>query len=185
MKVSVYIATSLDGFIARADGGIDWLVDAGDPNDPEDYGYAAFMAGVDCLVMGRNTFEMAMSFPEWPHEGKRVIVLSRALRKVPQQAKGKIEIFASGIEKLMAKLESEGVRRIYVDGGKTIQSFLKAGLVDDLTLTRIPVLIGSGVPLFGSLEDDVRLVHVSTTVFKSGFVQSIYKPQDSAPATPA
>ena len=180
MKVSVYIATSLDGYIARPDGGIDWLVNAGDADDPEDYGFAAFMASVDCLVMGRNTFEMALSFPEWPYEGKRVVVLSRTLRKVPRLADGKVELFPGAIGKLVAKLEAEKVGRVYVDGGKTIQSFLKAGLVNDMTLTRIPVLIGSGLPLFGALDSDVQLEHLSTTVFKSGFVQSIYGLRDGA-----
>ncbi|RJF96628.1 dihydrofolate reductase [Noviherbaspirillum cavernae] len=175
MQVSVYIATSLDGFIARPDGSIDWLINAGNPGDSEDYGYADFMATVDCLAMGRNTFEKALSFPEWPYEGRRVVVLSRSLSEVPESAKGKVELFSGTVGELTRTLKAQEVRRLYIDGGKVIQSFLQAGLVTDMTLTRIPVLIGDGLPLFGTLHEDVYAEHVETTSFKSGFTQSVYK----------
>jgi len=172
MQISVFIATSLDGFIARLNGDIDWLVNK---NDPEDYGYGAFISTVDCLVMGRNTFEKVLSFPEWPYAGKRVMVISRTLNRIPAQAAGKAELYAGPVEQLAAQLSSEGYGRIYIDGGKTIQSFLRAGLVTDMTLTHIPILIGSGLPLFGELREDIHLNHIETKTFPSGFVQSRYE----------
>ena len=175
MKISVFIATSLDGFIARQNGDIDWLVNAGDANDPEDYGYGAFIATVDCIVMGRNTFEKVLSFPEWPYAGKRVVVLSRTLNTIPEQAAGKAELSAGPVEALAAKLRAEGHDRIYIDGGKTVQSFLGAGLVTDMTITRIPILIGSGLPLFGELPGDIHLDHIETKTYRSGFVQSLHE----------
>jgi dihydrofolate reductase len=175
MKISVFIATSLDGFIARLNGDIDWLVNAGDTNDPEDYGYRKFISTVDCLVIGRNSFEKVLFFPEWPYAGMRVVVLSRTLITIPEQAAGKIEISAGPVEQLAASLKAEGLGRIYIDGGRTVQSFLRAGLVTDMTLTRIPVLIGSGLPLFGELPRDIRLDHIETKTYRSGFVQSLYE----------
>jgi dihydrofolate reductase len=175
MKISVFIATSLDGFIARLNGDIDWLLNAGDTNDPEDYGYSKFIATVDCLVMGRNSFEKVQSFPEWPYAGMRVVVLSRTLNTIPDQAVGKAELSAGPVEMLAAKLRAEGLGRIYIDGGKTVQSFLRAGLVTDMTITRIPILIGSGLPLFGELPGDIALDHIETKAFPSGFVQSRYE----------
>jgi dihydrofolate reductase len=172
VKISVFIATSLDGFIARLNGDIDWLVNA---DDPEDYGYKAFIATVNCLVMGRKSFEKALSFPEWPYAGMRVVVLSRTLKVIPEQAAGKAELSAGPIEMLAAKLRAEGLGRIYIDGGKTVQSFLRARLVTDMTITRIPVLIGSGLPLFGELPRDIHLDHIETKTFPSGFVQSRYE----------
>ena len=175
MKISVFIATSLDGFIARSNGDIDWLVKAGSAGDPEDYGYGKFISTVDCLVMGRNSFEKVLSFPEWPYAGMRVVVLSHALTRIPEQAAGKIELSAGPVDQLAEQLRAEGLRRIYIDGGMTIQSFLRAGLVTDMTLTRIPVLIGSGLPLFGELPGDIHLDHIDTKTFPSGFVQSLYE----------
>jgi len=172
MKISVFIATSLDGFIARLNGDIDWLVKA---DDHADYGYNAFIATVDCLVMGRNSFEKVLSFPVWPYAGRRVVVLSRTLNTLPEQAAGKVELSAGPAEKLAAQLKAEGLGRIYIDGGKTVQSFLRAGLVTDMTITRIPILIGSGLPLFGELPKDLPLDHIETKTFPSGFVQSLYE----------
>jgi dihydrofolate reductase len=175
MKISVFIATSLDGFIARLNGDIDWLINAGDTNDPEDYGYGKFIATVNCLVIGRNSFEKVLSFPEWPYAGKRVVVISRTLNQIPEKIAGKVELYAGPVEQLAAQLSSEGHDRIYIDGGKTIQSFLGAGLVTDMTITRIPILIGSGLPLFGELPGDIHLDHIETKAFRSGFVQSHYE----------
>ncbi|MCC7265011.1 MAG: dihydrofolate reductase [Candidatus Latescibacteria bacterium] len=172
MKVSVFIAASLDGFIARSDGGLDWLEAAPDPD--EDYGYAEFMARVDVLVMGRVTFEKVTTFPEWPYAGKRVIVLSRLLRELPAVYQERAELRRDLPADLVEHLRREGCTRVYVDGGLTIQAFLDAGLITDLTLTRIPVLLGSGIPLFGPLDRDVRLQHQATRAYASGYVQSTY-----------
>ncbi|NQW20061.1 MAG: dihydrofolate reductase [Chloroflexi bacterium] len=172
-KISVYIATSLDGFIARADGGMDWLEhDAGD----DDYGFAEFMASVDTVVMGRLTYEFVVSTGLWPYEGKRMVVMSSTLGAddaAPHLA-GKVEFLAMEPLELAAKLAGEGAKHVYIDGGLTIQRFLRERLIDELILSRMPVLLGSGVPLFGELDRDVLLRHVETQGFASGLVQSRY-----------
>lgn len=176
IRSSVFIAVSLDGFIARTDGNLDWLIGASD-NTTEDFGYADFMAGIDALVMGRSTFETALTFDAWPYDGKRVTVLSSRLRDTdfPASLVGQVEIHPGPVAALLRELETSGVTHLYVDGGKTIRSFLEAGHIDDITLTRIPVLIGSGIPLFGTLPRDIVLQHLKTTAFDNGFVQSHYR----------
>ena len=175
MQFAAYIATSLEGFIARRDGSIDWLEQAGlSTPEGEDYGYADFMASVDCLVMGRATFDMVRTFAEYPYAGKRVIVLSRTLNHVPKGFADKVELHGTSLTALLAKLEHDGHKRAYVDGGKTIQTFVQAGLLDELIITRVPVLIGEGLPLFGEVDGDVMLEHLSTRSYANGFVQSRY-----------
>jgi dihydrofolate reductase len=174
MKISVYIATSLDGFIARLDGAIDWLA-GGDFDGPtEDYGYRAFMASVDVLVMGRHSFEKVLTFDQWPYEGKRVIVLSSRGVAIPAALRASVECRSAAPAELVRQLAAEGAQHLYIDGGKTVQGFLAAGRVDRLILTRIPVLIGSGLPLFGPLPSDLQLRHVATRAYASGLVQSEY-----------
>ncbi|QQL44787.1 dihydrofolate reductase family protein [Sulfuriroseicoccus oceanibius] len=175
MQCSVFIATSLDGFIARSDGDIDWLMDADTSDPPEDTGYFSFIETIDCLVMGRNSLEKVLTFPEWPYEGRRVVVMSRSMRDVPSQVTGKFEYFNGSPEELVTKLNTEGCHRLYIDGGQVIQSFLRAGLITDLCITTIPILLGDGIPLFGPLEKDVKLRHVSTKTFQSGFVETNYQ----------
>jgi len=175
MKVSVFIATSLDGYIARKDGDIDWLMSADTSGGTEDYGYQAFADSVDCLVMGRNCLEKVMSFPDWPYDGKRVIVLSTTIRDVPASLAGRIELYAGALTTLLERLQGEGCQRIYIDGGRTIQSFLQAGLVTDMTITTIPLLLGEGLPLFTESERTIALHHLSTDSYPSGFVQSRYE----------
>lgn len=174
MPFLVYIATSLDGFIARPGGELDWL--PGTPDGPglpaEDHGYDAFMARVDTMVIGRGTFDAVRDFSPWPYAGKRVIVLSRTLDA--STLSEPVEIHPGPVEALAQSLQ--GARGVYVDGGQTIQAFLRAGLIDELIITRIPVLIGTGLPLFGPLDADVRLEHIDTRSFPSGFVQSTYRP---------
>lgn len=173
MKVSVYIATSLDGFIARPNGGIDWLP-AGDDSG-EDYGYQEFMDSVDALVMGRNTYETALSFGTWPYAGKSAVVLSSRTVEIPADIAGSVEAMSGTPSEVVRRMEARGARHLYVDGGKTIQGFLAAGLVTQMIITRVPVLIGSGLPLFGPLPEDVRLRHVATRSFAIGLVQSKYE----------
>jgi dihydrofolate reductase len=179
MKVSVYIAASLDGFIARPDGSIDWLPDdEGEENgSAEDYGWSAFWGSVDCLVLGRKSFEKVLELAPgaWPYEGTRVIVLSRTLAAVPQGMEGKVELSAADPVALVEELRAEGHERLYVDGGATIQSFLRRGLITDMTITLIPVLIGEGIPLFGPLAEDIRLQHIKSESFPSGLVQLLYE----------
>lgn len=165
---AVFIATSLDGYIARPDGGIDWLT--GRAEQAGETGYDAFIAGIDGLVMGRGTYEKALTFDSWPYEGRRVVVLSTRLQP---GADPRVHVVRD-VPAAVAALVAAGSRRVYVDGGRVIQSFLEAGLMAELTLTTAPVLLGGGLPLFGSLDRDVSLEHRSTTVLGGGFVQSVY-----------
>jgi dihydrofolate reductase len=169
LRCSVFIATSLDGFIAREDGGLDWL--PGD--DCEPHGYEEFFASVDAVVIGRGTFETVLGFGSWPYGSKPVFVLSsRPGLKPPPGAV--CEVLAGEPRKVCARLEERGFRHLYVDGGVTIQGFLRAGLIQRMTITRIPVLLGKGIPLFGDLPADLRLEHAWTRSFPSGMVQSEY-----------
>lgn len=174
-RVSVYIATSLDGFIARTDGNIDWLTDPAYEVPGEDFGYQSFMQTVDVLVMGRNTFEKVLTFDEWPYGDTKVIVLSHAQNLLPDKLTNRVEVLALPPTELVKYLFERGYRHTYLDGGLTIRAFLRANLVDELTITRIPVLLGQGLPLFGELTGDVALHHISTSSFPNGFVQSVYK----------
>ena len=170
MTISVFVGTSLDGFIARPDGSFDFLpADGGEP-----HGYEEFIASVDAIVMGRNTFETVLAFPEWPYGDKRVVVLSSRVLDLTA-AGGVVEQKAGRPETIVAELAATGAHHLYVDGGDTIQRFLRAGLIDRLIITRVPVLIGEGIPLFGSLPHDVRLRHVATRQYPSGLVQSEYE----------
>jgi dihydrofolate reductase len=176
MKVSVFIGTSVDGFIARRNGSFDFLPEGGG----EPHGYDEFMASVDALVIGRKTFETVLAFPEWPYGAKRVVVLSSqpvdfsGIREKVAPG-GVVEHMAGEPAEIVATLAARGVRNIYVDGGITIQRFLRAGMVHRLIVTRVPVLIGEGIPLFGALPRDVRLRHVATQQYASGLVKSEYE----------
>ncbi len=154
----VFIAVSLDGFIARQDGDIDWLMKQ--QTAGEDHGYDAFMASVDGLVMGRGSFEKVLSFNDWPYH-KPVVVLSRTLSDadIPGELRNKVRLSSLEPGELMRELGREGWQRAYVDGGKVIRSFLRVGLISDITLTHIPILIGEGLPLFGGLDRDIDLEH--------------------------
>lgn len=174
MQYSVFIATSLDGYIARKDDSIDWLEEASAAGPAEDYGYADFIATVDCLVIGRRSFEKVISFEEWPYADLRVVVLSRGLQKLPDSVQGLAELHQGSLDELQDRLGSWACRRVYVDGGQTIQSFLKEGLITDLTITHIPILLGAGIPLFGEMEAEVNLEHSATKTFPDGLVQSTY-----------
>ena len=169
MTVSVFVGTSVDGFIARPNGDLDWLPEGGG----EPHGYDEFIASVDAIVIGRKTFETVLAFPTWPYGGKRVVVLSS--RPVDlSAAKGVVEQMGGPPAEIVSRLAAGGARHLYVDGGITVQRFLRAGLVQRLVITRVPVLIGDGIPLFGSLPGDVRLRHVATRHYPSGLVQSEY-----------
>ncbi|MBS2028674.1 MAG: dihydrofolate reductase [Deltaproteobacteria bacterium] len=170
MECCAFIAISIDGFIARANGAIDWLKIVERPG--EDYGFGAFYADVDALVMGRKTYETALGFDAWPYTGKRCVVLTHR----PATSRHGEGFFAGPPEELVAKLAREGVKRAYVDGGAVIRLFLQAGLLDSLTLSLIPVLLGEGVPLFGETGPDVAMELVSSQSFPSGLVQLRYRP---------
>ncbi|MCG8456115.1 MAG: dihydrofolate reductase family protein [Holophagales bacterium] len=175
IEVSVFIATSLDGFIARKDGGLDWLDEANaSVPEGEDCGFREFMDSVDVLVMGRKTYEKVLSFGEWPYGSTRVVVLSRGSIAFPEKIPDTVSHSSDPPRVLLERLSHEGIERVYLDGGMTIQGFLSEGLVDHLTVTVIPILLGEGIPLFGSIENDIPLAHQRTKVFDFGFVQSTY-----------
>jgi dihydrofolate reductase len=170
MTVSVFIGTSVDGFIARPDGALDFLPAGGG----EPHGYDEFIASVDALVIGRKTFETVLAFPQWPYGDKRVVVLSSRPITLPAVPGAVVEQMAGPPAEIVAKLAASGAHHLYVDGGITVQGFLRAGLVQRLIITRVPVLIGDGIPLFGALPHDVRLQHVATQHYPSGLVKSEY-----------
>ncbi len=159
----------MDGFIARLDGGLDWLP----PDGGEPHGYDEFMASVDALVIGRSTFETVLSFGGWHYGKKPVFVLStRPLAEAPPGAV--VELMSGIPAAIITDLSSRGIQHVYVDGGVTIQRFLRAGLIQRLIITRVPVLIGSGIPLFGATDRDIPLSHVATRTYKGGLVQTEY-----------
>ncbi len=174
--VSVFIATSLDGFIARENGDIDWL-DAANKTIPEgeDCGYTAFMDSIDILVMGRNTYQQVLSFEDWPYPNKPVIVLSRKPLEIAASISNTVSHSSENPKDLCLRLYQEGVKHIYVDGGITIQGFLSAGLVNDITITLIPTILGRGKPLFSALDSDISIKHIATKTFDFGFVQLSYE----------
>jgi dihydrofolate reductase len=178
---SVFLGMSVDGFIARLDDDLSFL-DGGEGSEPDpsggpddgeggDFGFAEFVAGIDALVMGRGTYRVIEPFAEWPYQGKPVHVLSTTLEA---GADPRITVHRS-FEEAVEALTAAGYRRVYVDGGRTVHRFLTAGLIADLTLSRVPVLIGTGHTPFGELAADIPLEHVRTQTFSSGMVQSTYR----------
>lgn len=168
-RCSVFIATSLDGYIARADGGLDWLDMV--QREGEDYGIQEFYASVDVLIMGRKTYETALGFPEWPYTGMRCIVLTHR----PASSRHGEEFFSGEPARLLERLGREGVRHAYVDGGNVIQQFLAANLIDDLTISIIPTILGDGIRLFAGGESEHRLRLESSQSWESGLVQLRYQ----------
>jgi dihydrofolate reductase len=169
--VSVFVGISVDGFLARPNGDLDFLPEGGG----EPHGYDEFMASVDALVIGRKTFEKVLTFEAWPYGHKRVVVLSNRSADLSTAGGGIVKQMAGPPAEIVSQLAASGARHLYVDGGVTIQGFLRAGLVQRLIITRVPVLIGEGIPLFGALPRDVRLHHVATRSYSSGLVQTEYR----------
>jgi dihydrofolate reductase len=173
----VFLGMSVDGFIARLDGDIEWLTGGAEPNaGPDDggggdFGFGEFVSGIDALVMGRATYDVIAPFAEWPYQGKPVHVLSTTLTP---GADPRITVHRD-FDEALAAVAAAGYRRVYVDGGRTVHQFLRAGLIADLTLSRVPVLIGTGHTPFGELAADIRLEHVRTQTFPGGMVQSTYR----------
>ena len=174
-ECSVFVGVSLDGFIARPNGDLDWLMGEGGGEGAE-YGYNEFIAGIDAIVMGRKTFEKVLTFDKWYYGNKRVIVLSRQSLdlSVAQARGGVVERMTGPPAEIVSKLAGSGAKRLYVDGGITIQQFLRSRLIHRLIISRLPVLIGEGIPLFGSLPCDIRLSHIATRTYSGGMVQSEY-----------
>jgi dihydrofolate reductase len=167
---SVFVGTSLDGFIARPNGAFDFLPAGGG----EPHGYDEFIASVDAIVMGRKTFETVLALGPWPYGNKRVVVLSSRPVDLSAVSGGVVEQMAGTPAEIVSKLAATGAHHLYIDGGITIQEFLRAGLIQRIVITRVPVLIGEGIPLFGTLTADIRLRHVATRQYPSGLVSSEY-----------
>lgn len=159
---SVFIATSLDGYIARADGGIDWLSIVEQPG--EDYGFAAFFATVNTIVMGRGTYDVVRAFPQWPYGTKRVVVLTHR----PAEGRAGVEFFSGDIRELRLP------GRTYVDGGNVVQQFLAADRIDDMTISILPIVLGAGIRLFAGGEGEHRLTLQGHRTWTSGLVQLRY-----------
>lgn len=183
MKCSVFIAVSVDGFIARENGNVDWLQTSENTNvdmsDNPDMGFQAFFNTVDCMIMGRGCMEMISSMeltPEqWPYGDTPIYVLSTTLTALPDNVSAKMKIYSGDITALIQQLDSEGFGHAYIDGGKTVQSFLNAQLITDICMTRVPILLGQGKPLFGPTEGDIHLTAANSEAFANDFVQTSYR----------
>ena len=171
MRTSVFVGISLDGFLARKNDSYDFLT----LQPGEDNGYDAFMRTIDCIVLGRRTYEVVHSFAEWPYGQRLVIVLSRTLQEIKAPFGAVCELQNAAPREVVQDLEKRGMKHAYIDGGATIQSFLREGLVQEITIGRFPVLIGEGIPLFGWLPKDVKLELLGSASFPSGAVRSEYR----------
>ncbi|MET4695900.1 dihydrofolate reductase family protein [Endozoicomonas lisbonensis] len=174
MSNIVYIATSLDGYIADRNHGLDWLHSTPNP-DHDDMGFAEFISRIDALVMGRKTFEIVSGFDcEWPYP-KPVFVLSNTLKSIPEHLQDKAFLIQGSPEEVTSNLNQRGYQHLYIDGGTTIQQFLQQDLIDELIIARIPVVLGGGIPLFGTLEQSLSFEHIETKVHLNAIAQSFYK----------
>jgi dihydrofolate reductase len=172
MKLSVFCGVSVDGFLARTNHALDFL----DAGGAEPHGFEEFFGSVDVLVIGRKTFEVVLGFGKWPYGKKAVVVLSSRPLDFSTIKGGTVEQMTGAPAEIATHLEARGFKHAYIDGGITIQRFLNAGLIDRLVVTRVPVLIGEGIPLFGTVPRDIPLHHVATRTYRGGLVQSEYKP---------
>lgn len=184
MKCSAFIAMSTDGYIAALDGGVDWLESAGNTATAErksiwDGGFEAYIETVDCMIMGRKCMEKIASFDlspqQWPYRDIPIFALSKSLRETPENLVGKVEMFSDGIPALLEKLASAGYEHAYIDGGATITSFTRHGLLNEICVTQVPLLLGEGIPLFGSIGRSVALSAARATVFSNDFIQWRYQ----------
>lgn len=175
MKVSAFIGISLDGFIARSDGAIDWLTEGDTKVTPgEDFGFSSFLAGIDVIIMGKKTFEQVVKFDHWPYKDKKIIVLTSRQINIPHNLSHSVTISNESPNQLITRLSSQFVSHIYVDGGKVIQSFLSEGLVDEMNTTIVPILIGKGRSFSESIPRDILLHNSKITVYEFGAVQIKY-----------
>jgi dihydrofolate reductase len=168
-KISIYIATSIDGYIARKDGSLDWLDCVGGFN--EDYGFQKLLNSIDAVILGRNTYEVAASVPDWPYIGKKIVVLSNHLQTVRKEA----EIYRGDLIPLVTGLHADGIKHVWIDGGMTISQFLNLKMVDCMTLSVIPVILGDGMPLFNAISKEISCRLVSSDSYPSGLVQLKYE----------
>ena len=168
----IYIATSLDGYIAGKDGDLSWLNEIPNPSN-SDFGFSEFMERIDALIMGRNTFETVVGFGVWPYE-KPVFVLSNSLDKVPEGYEEKAKIIKGDLKSILAQMEELGKKNLYVDGGSVIRSFLKEDLIDEMIISRVPILLGEGIPLFGDLSESMKFKLIKTESYDETLVKCHY-----------
>ena len=151
-KVLVYIASSLDGYIARKDGGIDWLPESSESS------YVAFYKSIDTVIMGKTTYDQVLTFGEYPYKDKKSFVFTRTSENNDDNVE-----FVSDVEKFVEDgFPGAGDNIWLVGGAKIIESFLKLGIVDEIITTIIPVLLGKGISLFQNIEDETKLEFVKT-----------------------
>jgi dihydrofolate reductase len=183
MKCSVYIATSTDGYIATPDGGVDWLHTAGnadaDMSENPDMGFTEFINSVDCMIMGRKCMEVISSFDipaeQWPYGDIKIYALSNSLTEPAENLAGKVEMVAGDINTLVNKLSEQGLKHAYIDGGATITSFINLKLINEMTITKAPIILGDGIPLFGKLNHKVKLEDAESITFPNDFIQVKYR----------
>lgn len=176
MKCSVFLATSVDNFIAKSDDDITWLFEPeyALEDTTEDFGFKAFLASVDVIVMGRRTFEKVLTLGEWPYGSIAMRVLTHNQIAIPESVQEHVSVLSGTPPQIIAELSQQGYQHVYVDGGDTIRHFLTHKLINELTLTQIPVLLGQGIPLFDNQGLEQRLLLRSSTSYPNGFVKSIY-----------
>ena len=181
MRVSVYIAMSLDGYIAREDGDINWLHECrgnkhSAPNSlpADDYGYENFINSIDVIVMGKNSFLKVLTFDDWPYVGKRVFVLTTHGIDIPEYLAETVTATSEHPQDLVKRLSQQNIQRVYLDGGTTIQGFLYSGVVTDLIITIIPIILGGGISLFGVVGREIPLILTGAQPYSSGLVQLTY-----------
>ncbi len=165
----VFIGTSVDGQVARADGALDWLTSRGEAAG--DAGYEEHMTRVDAILMGRSTYEVVRGFDPWPYAETPVVVLSTTS---PAEGDHRVQVVRS-LDEATELFNRRRARGVYIDGATTISTCLAGGLVDEMTISQVPVLIGDGIPLFRGLPRDIDLEHTSTRVLGGGMVQSTYR----------
>lgn len=182
MKCSVYIATSADGYIATPDGSVEWLHSSGkkdaDMSNNPDMGFAKFVNSVDCMIMGRKCMQVIASFDipdeQWPYRDIKIYTISNSLTEPPANLVGKVEMYSGDIKSLINKLEQQGFKHAYIDGGATITSFINLKLINEMTITKAPILLGEGIPLFGKLNNTINLKNAESVNFPNDFIQVKY-----------
>jgi len=182
MKCSVFIATSVDGYIARPNGDIDWLQSAGNPEadmrENPDMGFVDYFSTIDCMIMGRKCMEVISSMDlteeQWPYGDSHIVVLSNTLKTPPENMKDKVQMYSGYLLDLVQQLESDGYKHAYIDGGTTITSFINQKLINEIIITRTPILLGEGIPLFGHIIQDIKLDKSEAIVFPNDFIQVKY-----------
>ncbi len=173
-KNIVFIAKSLDGYIAGKNGELDWLTAIPNPDNVE-MGFENLMQEIDAIVMGKNTFEVVCHFDGDLPYTKPIIVLSNSLKEIPAKLQQSVSIMKGKPQDIISELHKKGYFKLYIDGGKIVQAFLKADLIDELRITTIPILLGGGFPLFGELDRPLEFDHIESTVFLNQIVQNCYR----------